>query len=1040
MEVAAISLGAAIVKSSCKYWLHDNEFGTDVSGDLVDAFASRVTNRLDRRKLGRFFEDCTDIVAGRLMDLLDAEYRNVPDNERMAAVAAVRDTFLTAELTAEDLLQADLDTRLVERHIRPTADRVLARSLLSEGGTEVYRLVRRESCSYLVEVVTSLPVFTSGALTELLRRQTSVLETLRRVLERLPQRRGTDDFAADYRRAVANKLDRMELLGVTLRDENRRYPLSVAYLDLGMRRQRGPGHLLIHADSSPGEQLGTQAGLRAEQALGSSRRTLVIGPAGSGKTTLLHWLAVRSAQGDFPGALGGWSGSVPFFIPLRRYVNRGLPVPEEFPLTIGSHVAHEMPPGWVHDQLRAGTALVLVDGVDEMPEHQREQVRLWLDDLCTTWSNARYVVTSRPSAVADGWLARLAFAATELQPMSAADVSAFIRQWHEAITVELLDPDERAAVPVYEETLLRAIDTDRHLRALTVSPLLCALMCALNRERRTHLPHDRMEIYAAALDMLVERRDRERGVVPGQVALPKTDKLLLLQDIALWLVRNAWSDAPVDRVIAQVSRTMAQLRDPSADPGVVFRDLLERSGVLREPAAGRVDFIHRTFQEYLAGKAAAENDEIGELLRNAHNDQWREVVVMAAGHAQPEQCAELIRGLIASGRYDPKAGSSTYALAVACLPAVPRLDPGLRQQVELVAATLLPPRGAPDAELLAGAGEMMIDLLRSHPPRTDDESAYSIRAASRIGGPNALRLVAEIFARAQSSTVRDEIIAAWRFFKPDQYAEQVLARCWPPDAELALPDLTFADALSAAPTLRAIRCDLTNNRAGIPYEDLPDLAANLDLRKIVLTQCASQLDLTPLARLPRLEDLEIDCIAEPPDLAWIGMIARLSVKCETLPPSYVFPAATWLELRGCDGVVDLGILPAHPGVLQRLSLFGFRNLTSLSGIERQRGLTMIELFECGLLTDVAPLASIPALRAVTLELYRGEDVDLHPIGDLPELRKLSLMGNGPFDLTALAGKSGLVVSVPMDAKVKGARKLGPGSEVIYATRPSGSWR
>ena len=58
---------------------------------------------------------------------------------------------------------------------------------------------------------------------------------------------------------------------------------------------------------------------------------------------------------------------------------------------------------------------------------------------------------------------------------------------------------------------------------------------------------------------------------------------------------------------------------------------MERSGLLREPAAGRVDFVHRTFQEYLAAKAAVDNDEIGLLVTNAHDDQWREVVVMAAG-------------------------------------------------------------------------------------------------------------------------------------------------------------------------------------------------------------------------------------------------------------------------------------------------------------------------------------------------------------------------------------------------------------------------
>jgi hypothetical protein len=71
-------------------------------------------------------------------------------------------------------------------------------------------------------VVTTLPKFRSGALTELLRRETAVLDTLSRVLDRLPERRGVDDFAADYRRTVVNKLDRMELLGVTLADANRR--------------------------------------------------------------------------------------------------------------------------------------------------------------------------------------------------------------------------------------------------------------------------------------------------------------------------------------------------------------------------------------------------------------------------------------------------------------------------------------------------------------------------------------------------------------------------------------------------------------------------------------------------------------------------------------------------------------------------------------------------------------------------------------------------------------------------------------------------
>ena len=203
-----ISLGANVVKSACKLWLGDRQYADDVTSELVDLLGGRVSSRFEQRKIGRFFDDCADIVARRLVTLLDTEFRAVPDNERTAAVLAVGDTFAAAPLTDEALFQADVDARLVERQLRPAAAAILTKALLSGGGQGIYWLVLRESCSYLVEVVTTLPKFSSGALTELLRRETAVLDTLSRVLDRLPERRGIDDFAADYRRAVVNKLDR----------------------------------------------------------------------------------------------------------------------------------------------------------------------------------------------------------------------------------------------------------------------------------------------------------------------------------------------------------------------------------------------------------------------------------------------------------------------------------------------------------------------------------------------------------------------------------------------------------------------------------------------------------------------------------------------------------------------------------------------------------------------------------------------------------------------------------------------------------------
>ncbi len=1041
LEVAVISLGSAVVKSACKLWLGDQQYADDVTSELVDLFAGRVSSRFDQRKIGRFFDDCADVVAKRLGALLDAEFRGAPENERAAAVQAVDDTFAAARLTDEALFHADMDARLVERQLRPAAGAILRKALLSADGEGIYWLVLRESCSYLVEVVTTLPRYSSSALTELLRRETAVLDTLSRVLGRLPERRGVDDFAADYRRAVANKLDRMELLGVTVADANRRYPLSIAYIDLSVLRRpaRGDGRLVIRSETEPGDPFAGSGGLGADGVLSRGRRGLVIGQAGSGKTTLLQWLAVRSALGDFSGSLAGWNDTVPFFIPLRRYVNRGLPAPEEFPLTVGRNLTHEMPPGWVHGLMRAGHALVLVDGVDEMPEGQREQVRAWLGEMAGSFPDARYVVTSRPAAIGEGWLEGLGFAASELQPMSALDVKEFVHQWHAAMAAEVIDADESRDLTRYEQSLITAIDGDRHLRALTVSPLLCALLCALNRERRTRLPRDRLEIYEAALDMLLERRDRERGVELAQTPLTRTEKSLVLQDIALWLIRNGWSDAPADRVAAQVGRSLLQLHRVSAEPPEVFRDLMERSGLLREPAAGRVDFVHRTFQEYLAAKAAVDNDEIGQLIANAHDDQWREVVVMAAGHAQPDQCAELLRGLLKRGRRRAYSGR-LRPLAVACAQTARRLDPQLRADIERLAERLVPPATNEAAEALAGAGEMLLDLLRAQPPGTPAEAAASIRAASRIGGEAALRLIGDILGRhAEPSRTRvdDEVISAWRFFKPDLYVKEVLARSWPAEKELQVPDPVLMEALHNFPALRAVRCELRDHRTGASALGPSTFNRNQDLRCVVLTGCGEDLDLAALLQLKALEHVELAALRRPSGLAALSSIPRewalslASPICgERLYELATLRTMTWLHLRGCEDVGDLSTFPPRPPSLHGLSLYGFPGLTTLDGIGQWEGLKTIELFDCPQLTGFAALASLKSVEHITLGLFSAQPKDLGSFASLPRLKKLSLMGHSAFDISSLAGIRDLVITVPPRARVTGADKLGPASRIV----------
>jgi predicted NACHT family NTPase len=280
--------------------------------------------------------------------------------------------------------------------------------------------------------------------------------------------------------------------------------------------------------------------------------------------------------------------------------------------------------------------------------------------------------------------------------MSPTDVAIFIRQWHEAIFSEIADENEESRLREDAAALAGALGSDSHLRS--VNPLLCALLCALNRERRHQLPRSRLTVYRAALAMLLERRDREREVFrPGD--LSADEAIFLLQDLAAYLVRNGWADIDISRATLQIERSLRSLRNIDAhdhSPEDTMRSLIERSGILREIMIGRVDFIHKAFQELLAAKHIVENDEIGLLVAKSDDDQWRDVVIFAVAQMTAKQANEFITELLSA--HPKNIPLRDKLLLLACLQNIVALDPELRARVMGLAETLIPPNNIETAQ------------------------------------------------------------------------------------------------------------------------------------------------------------------------------------------------------------------------------------------------------------------------------------------------------------------------------------------------------
>ncbi|MFG2486586.1 NACHT domain-containing protein [Streptomyces virginiae] len=974
----------------------------------------------------------TEALAARL----GPECAALPEHERLAALDAVGDGFASlGALDAEALFAADLDPTALAASLPPPP------TGLAPAAEALYGRLVRLCCAHAVEYVTTRPGFGARADVELVRRTGELARHMDRMTARLAATASSEAFRFEqkYTQYVAQALGHVQLFGLTTSRAREEWPLDLAYISLSVA---GEQQLV------PGEPGMRRSPVRAEHALGSADRVLLRGPAGSGKSTLMQWLALNAAR----RADGPWSACVPFVLRLRAFTTaESLPLPEEFLKTAG--VPLSAPAGWAEDLMVNGRALVLVDGVDEVPQRLRTRTETWLRSLISAFPKARYVVTTRPSAVPEDWLAGQGFTAHSLLPMELNDIRAFVSHWHRAARAEC--PGEDLAA--YEASLLEAVSARRDLARLATNPLMCALLCALNRDRRMHLPRARKELYDAALDMLLVRRDTEReiGGVEG-VHLTRDEQVLLLQRFAYWLIRNGQVQVGRDEAVAMIDEwmgAMPQVKE-QGDAEQVFRHLLIRSGLLREPVKGSVDFVHRTFQDYLAAKAAVESRDFGVLVKNAHDDTWDDVVRMAVGHARLDERTRILNGLLTRADKVKGARNRLILLAAACLEHAPELDPSIYSDVRYRTAELLPPHTLAEADELGKVGELVLELL--HGPaelnelaRGDDgmseaAAAATIRTAAVVGTPRALEFVSK-FRNDTRFTVCHELSGSWRRFDAEAYIDAVLTGG-------ALGPVVFlqvhtADQLAQLPRLRHLKRIRLEGEHGIPTR----LLDHEGLEELFFASNRALDDLSPLSALPRLKLLGFD------DCSAVDLSGVRHLPLETL---YLYRMPDGLDLRPIADLAQLSHLGLDfapdatcvedlplPAPLSGLGLYAGAGHLSLRGIEDWSGLEWLTVTgpaQAAELDRIRPpklrtlqLINHPSLDPASLAPY-GALTDLYisactltsglePLRELQHLTHLSIHQCGPaIDLTPLANLDRLRVDLTATTPVLGSGLFPPG--------------
>lgn len=714
MESKIYEVFCLVIRMIIRRWSKNTEAILDVA-----KFAEECGMQFFESK--RFANSIEEFAAELAEDFVKKMKNDIDEVERREEIVRqIMNDIRCASISEELILNEGMNIEDLRELIMSQARE--ERELWSSKELGVYSNCIKYISKCILEFVPKLPNFTPTALQIILQRQEEYKKELKEILKEIHAVReivkGTEvtfrNYEEAYREEIIRRYSKIELIGSGLTERHlKRYDISLAYIEL----------------ECLDEDMNNNAKL--SEVFSENNVVWIKGEAGTGKTTFLQWVAICSAKNDYE-KVKNIRNTIPIVIKLRSI--EGPLNLQAFINKFSESLGYKSPEGWLDNVLKQNRTLLLIDGLDEVENKRREEVYFFIEELIEKNPKQRVLITSRNSVVDS---LKCETSHYEIIPMKMTQIKKFVKYWHRAILYKDGIEDD-LKISELQKKLITKIANSRSLKALAKSPLLCAMICSLNYINNEQLPESKSDLYEKCCMMLLDSRDNQREIKNAKYDdLMKTSyskKRWILEEIAYWMLRNGQSSVSKMNLMEFLSRLLENSNilnnsQKKCDAKTVVLYLVERSGIIREPEDGEIDFIHKTFMEFLAVRAIIRSCDFNVLIREACNPNWKETIIMCFSEMSASHIEEILNQLIVKGK---KKQDHRYILlaAIASQNAI-WIEPKTRESIDSQIKHMIPPNKKDIADLVQ-TGEYILPFLFDKKEYTTQQKNCCLRLLEHI--------------------------------------------------------------------------------------------------------------------------------------------------------------------------------------------------------------------------------------------------------------------------------------------------------------------